>query len=150
MGMFKTWTELHPVSDALVYPERRGTDPIAASGLSDKTGQHNAGRGEGEFIGHRRYIPGDSSRQIDWKVSARRDELLVREHAELRASRLVFDFNAIKTPNKEDKLSQLARWIDGADAAGLEYRVRLPHVDFGPASGWAHRQTCLKELALIE
>lgn len=150
MGLFRTWTELHPVSEALVYPARRGTDELTTAGVSDTNGQHHAERGHGEFIGHRRYVPGDSSRQIDWKVSARRDELLVREHAEIRAPRIVFDFDSLHTLPREERLSQLARWVDVAAAAGMEYRLRLPGVDFGPAHGSAHRQACLKELALIE
>lgn len=35
---------------------------------------------------HRKYIPGDSLRQINWKLSAKRDELLVRKNEGIKGS----------------------------------------------------------------
>lgn len=36
------------------------------------------GRGEGEFDSLRRYVPGDDTRSIDWRATARRSEVAVR------------------------------------------------------------------------
>ncbi len=148
LGLFRVWTELHPISDVLVYPARRGNANLNPTGAHNKNGQSQSRCGSGEFIGHRSYVPGDSLRQIDWKVSARRDELLVRELAEYRAPRLVFSFETLNAPDTETRLSQLALWVDAAASAGLEYSLRLPNAEFGPASDAVHRQDCLKALAL--
>lgn len=150
MGLFRVWTELHPISEVLVYPARRGDANLITAGVSDQNGERHARRGSGYFIGHRSYVPGDSLRQIDWKVSARRDELLVRELAEYHSPSLVFSFDAVNTANTEARLSQLALWVDTAASAGLEYLLRLPNTEFGPASDAAHRRACLKALALFE
>ena len=72
-------------SELLVLP---ATQPLSAAGLlnpaartgADDQNAHEAGPGE-EFSGTREWRPGDRSRDIHWRSSARAGQLVVREHA---------------------------------------------------------------------
>ena len=50
----------------------------------------------------------------------------------------------------EERLSQLARWVLDAHAAGLAYGLRLPGATMELAAGEAQRDRCLEALALFE
>jgi uncharacterized protein (DUF58 family) len=58
-------------SDLVPRPARRGH-----AGAASPTGVGHAD----EFFGVREYVPGDPTRLIAWRPSARRDELVVRQH----------------------------------------------------------------------
>jgi uncharacterized protein (DUF58 family) len=48
----------------------------------------------------------------------------------------------------EARLSQLARWVLDADRHGLRYGLALPGARLGPDLGEAHRESCLRALAV--
>jgi uncharacterized protein (DUF58 family) len=48
----------------------------------------------------------------------------------------------------ETRLSILAGWVLAADAAGLRFGLEIPGEIIPPGSGDAHRQRCLRALAL--
>jgi uncharacterized protein (DUF58 family) len=49
----------------------------------------------------------------------------------------------------EERLSRLARWVLLAEEGGLRYGLKLPGVEVPLGDGFAHRERCLKELALF-
>ena len=66
------------------------------------------------------------------------------------ASDLILDINTL--PNHwgiETKLSQLTRWVLDAEAAKLGYLLNLGGETIGPSYGDAHRNACLRALALF-
>lgn len=148
MGLFRAWTQLRPDASALVYPHPAG-DAAWPVEPGCKTGQAAHPRsGSEEFVAHRRYLPGDSPRRIDWKASARSDSLLITQHAEARTPTHWFDIDALVGMDTETRLSQLALWVLNAADAGHHYGLRLPLHTLGPASGSAHRDACLRVLAI--
>lgn len=55
--------------------------PVVGSGLLGRQLATTARRlGPGEFHALRSYVPGDEIRSVDWKASARTEDLIVREH----------------------------------------------------------------------
>ena len=65
---------LAAVMPRLVLESRR----IAATVIHGLHGRRRAGSGE-NFWQFRRYVPGEEARRVDWRRSARGDELYVRE-----------------------------------------------------------------------
>jgi uncharacterized protein (DUF58 family) len=109
----KGYTVLHP-DEAIVYP--RLLDQVAAPPVRPAPGDaapiHRAGRGS-EFAGSvRLYRDGDAARDIHWRRTASRGELVVREHEQ--------DTSAIMTLR-----------VDNVVPAGLanesEWRERYEH-----------------------
>ena len=58
-------------------------------------------------------------------------------------------FEDVAAPGTEACLSQLTAWVLHADAHGLHYGLELPGMRLEPAGGPAHRDACLRHLALF-
>lgn len=150
LGLFRAWSWLAPDAHTLIYPRPVGHRVLPqAIGTDDERQALESRRGAEEFVGYRPYIRGDSPREIDWKASARTDDLLVHEHAQRAARTLWLDYEATGTRDREARLSQLARWVIDAERAGLVYGLRLPGERIAPAQGNRHRENCLAALALL-
>ncbi|GAB3684491.1 DUF58 domain-containing protein [Salinisphaera aquimarina] len=148
IGLFRSWSWLAPRAEVLVYPRCVGRErlPVPAGGAENADSRHV--RGHDEFIGHRPYVRGDSPRHIDWKASARSDDLLVREYADRVADILWLDYDRLGAMEREARLSQLALWVMQAERQGRVYGLRLPNTQLGPDVGRSHRLACLRALAL--
>lgn len=146
--LFGAWAWLHMDIRALVYPRlAHSAPPPPASEQSLGHRQHDA-RGEEDFAGLRRFVPGDSPRNVAWKAYARNDQLLSKRFAGADTSSQWFDFSSVDAADTEQRLSILARWVVDADRAGVDYGLMMPHERIGPAHGEAHRHACLEALAL--
>lgn len=148
LGLFRAWSWLQPQAHMLVYPRSAGHDRLPARAGGEQPAEQLTARGHDDFLGHRPYIHGDSPRHIDWKASARSDDLLVREYAERRSHTLWLDENLVASGDREARLSQLTRWVLQAERAGVAYGLRVGDERLGPDSGPAHRLACLRALAL--
>lgn len=148
IGLFRAWSWLQPDVQALVYPRNVGHDHLPARAGDEQPAQPQRARGHGDFLGHRPYLHGDSPRHIDWKASARTDDLLMRDYAEQRSHTLWLDEALAGGNDRETRLSQLTHWVLRADRAGLNYGLRLAKQRIGPDSGPSHRLACLRALAL--
>lgn len=146
--LFGAWAWLHMDIRALVYP-RPAADapPPPESEQSLGHRQHDA-RGEEDFAGLRRFVPGDSPRHVAWKAYARNEQLLSKRFAGADTSSQWFDFTTVDAAGTEQRLAILARWIVDADRAGVDYGLAMPDERIGPAHGEAHRHACLEALAL--
>jgi len=148
IGLFRAWSWLQPDVQALVYARNIGRDRLPARAGGEQVARYNSSRGHDEFLGHRPYLHGDSPRHIDWKASARNDDLLIRETVEQRSPTLWLDEASAGNGNREARLSQLTRWVLLADRAALAYGLRLNDQHIGPDNGPSHRLACLRALAL--
>lgn len=61
----------------------------------------HAGAGD-EFLSLREYVPGDSMRRIAWRASARRGELVVREHAAPGEGDLWIHLDLLPSPSADE------------------------------------------------
>ncbi len=94
MGFFRRQLIIDEFTTLTVYPEAvnltqvdlLGEGTLAHVGL-DMT--RNTGASE-EFLGIREYRPGDSPRIVDWKSTARHNELMVKEFEEERTTFISF------------------------------------------------------------
>ncbi len=149
LGIFHCWAWIHPDWRTLVYPRPAppGLNPPPTH--TDTGGAHDSDQGDADFAGLRNFREGDSPRHIAWKAFARDDELLVKQYAGTDVTTHWFDFDALDQMDTEARLSQLTRWVVDANLHGNAWGLRLPGLDLPPDLGPAHRDRCLRELALL-
>lgn len=151
LGLWRAWAYWHPQARFLVLPqpEAPGTPMPLASSAGDETQGRNLGDDDPAAI--RPWRTGDSPRRLAWKAMARlgSEGLLVTEFEGGQGGLLWFDWQHLPAHlDAESRISRLTRWVIDAEAAGLHYGLRLPHLEVSPNQGPAHRAQCLRELAL--
>jgi uncharacterized protein (DUF58 family) len=149
-GLFRAWTVWRPAAELWVYPRPETPMPAwpSASAAHD---EHRpvipVGAGT-EFDGVRAYRRGDTLRQIVWKKAAHTGELVSRESAGGVQREMWLQWSQTQAGDAEARLSRLAAWVIGADAAGQVYGLRLPGVEIAPSHGAGHRHAALRALAV--
>ncbi|MEK2690198.1 DUF58 domain-containing protein [Bdellovibrio sp. GT3] len=143
-GLLQAWKQIKSPGTVVVYPARKGTVEFPMGSGADSVAQS-----VGLFLNHKQYQSGDPVRRIDWKASARRNEVLIKKFEEPEKPALNFTWEqteSIRDP--ELRLSQLALWIDQAEAQNYVYSMRLGGVQTPSAKGREHWRRCLEILAL--
>ncbi|HEY1900054.1 MAG TPA: DUF58 domain-containing protein [Steroidobacteraceae bacterium] len=147
-GLFRTWTWLHVTSQVIIYPRPEGERPMpAALGARGATALRKSAEID-EWASLRAFRDGDSPRQVAWKAYARGAPLLVKEYTASGGAARLFDFAALAGLDTEQRLSQLTQWIVRAAAEGERFGLQLPQRLISLDHGSAHRQACLRALAL--
>lgn len=81
-GLVRRRHLLAGTSPVIVLPRRRELSPLGSLGLSDDGSGHpapqHAGNGADDVIA-RTYLPGDAVKRLNWKATAHRGELMVRQ-----------------------------------------------------------------------
>jgi uncharacterized protein (DUF58 family) len=152
LGLYYAWAYLELDVHCIVYPRPAPPGvPLPVSASNEGEGAER-GSGQEDFSGLRQYHRGDSPRHIAWKVAARDQGLLLTKQFSGRAdSELWIDWDALPAGlDVEEKLSQLARWVLDAHAAGTSFGLRIPGRTVDMAAGEMQRQHCLEALALFE
>jgi len=150
LGLLRAWSYVQPDARVLVYPRPADTDLPPPAAAPERSGSAAAGVGTEDYSGLRPYQPGDSPRHIAWKAVAREDLLLTKVFVGRGASELWLDWESFGPQMEvEARLSCLARQVLLAEQANVVYGLRLPGRELGPALGEAHRDACLKALALF-
>lgn len=144
LGLFHAWSYLHFDTRCLIYPK-----PTGASPLPRGDGGKNLVAGDQDFAGLRNYSPGDALPRIAWKAYAQGHALQVKQFSNQTGEELLLDLSAAPGADLEEKLSQLTRWVLDAEAASLQYRLRLPDGETAIGNGTAHRDDCLRRIALF-
>ncbi|MCK4847146.1 MAG: DUF58 domain-containing protein [Deltaproteobacteria bacterium] len=140
-------------SELIVYPETR---PLADKEppLMTNTGARRLPRiGSGiELYGLREYRPGDDSRHIDWKASARTRNTMQREFEEENDKKLTVVFNNLQDTEASFELAVIRAASLAKEYLAKDYSValntlsgNLPH-----AKGLGQLEKILHTLALIK
>lgn len=155
LGLLRAWSYWQPDLKALVYPRPEdGGPPLPTAALERNDGQGPAG--QDDFAGIRPYQAGDSLKRLAWRQIARVDVesggvLVTKQFEGGTATEIVLDFSSLPpTMDTEARLSRMTRWVIEAEARGLPYAFQLGAVAYSPALGPAHREACLRALALFE
>lgn len=146
-GLFEVWSWINPEFAALVYPRLEANPPpLPRQGaLAQREVERSGGD---ELAALRAYQTGDPPRNIAWKASARRDELLVKEFESPRGFEVVLDYASLRGLAHEDRLARLAAWVCLAESRRTPYALNLPQARIEAALGPEHRHACLRALAL--
>ena len=151
LGLLRAWSYWQPALRVLVYPHPEEHAPPLPAASAAQSDEHGAG-GQDDFAGIRPYQAGDSMKRLAWRQIARLgvDGALVSKHFEGgAASELRIDLAMLPVSmDIEARLSRMTRWIMEAEARGLPYAFRLEQLAYPAALGGAHREACLRALAL--
>ena len=151
LGLYYAWAYLELDMHCIVYPRpaRPGLPlPQAASSAGEGAAR---GQGQEDFHGLRQYHLGDSPRHIAWKVAARDQGLFTKQFAGRADTELWLDWEFLPARlGVEERLSELARWVLDAHAAGLSFGLRLPGRTVAIGIGEIQREHCLEALARFE
>ena len=151
LGLLQAWSYWHPVQKVLVYPHpEEHAPPLPAADAAQ--GDDQGAAGQDDFAGVRAYQAGDSMKRLAWRQIARlgRDGGLVSKHFEGGAtSEMRIDFSTLPAAmDIEARLARMTRWVIEAEARNLPYAFRLGGLSYSTALGGAHREACLRALAL--
>jgi uncharacterized protein (DUF58 family) len=148
LGLFHAWSYLHFDTRCLIYPKPLSHAPLPQGNAPDGAGRRSIA-GDDDFAGLRNYVAGDALPRIAWKAFAREQGLQVKQFSTPLGEQLWLDFSAAPDRNDEEKLARMARWVLDAEMQGLRYGLRLPDGDLPPDNGTAHRDECLRRIALF-
>ena len=137
-------------NECLVYPKPSPAGRPRPSSREDQGDGHRSERGDSNFTGLRGFVPGDSTRRVAWKASARSNDLLVKQFSGTQESVRWVDWDSLSGMDTEARLSQLTRWCLDLSGAGQSFGLRLPNGFVGIGAGNNHLHECLKALALYD
>ena len=148
LGLFHAWSYLHFDVRCLVYPRPLANAPLPPGDAPDGAGRRSVA-GDDDFSGLRNYVAGDALPRIAWKAFAREQGLQVKQFSAQVGEELRLDMADAPDRNDEDKLARMTRWVLDAEAQGLRYGLRLPDSELPAGNGTAHRDECLRRIALF-
>ena len=148
LGLFYAWSYLHFDTRCLVYPKPLAEAPLPPGDAPDGAGKRNI-TGDDDFSGLRNYVAGDALPRIAWKAFAREQGLQVKQFSTQVGEELWLDIAGTPDRNDEDKLARMTRWVLDAEAQGLRYGLRLTDGELPASNGTAHRDECLRRIALF-
>ncbi|HJV86553.1 MAG TPA: DUF58 domain-containing protein [Noviherbaspirillum sp.] len=153
LGLLRAWSYWQPDAMVLVYPRPEDDGPpLPYAAATQKDGQGRAG--QDDFAGIRGYQAGDSLKRLAWRQIAKLDAgspgTLISKHFEGgAAAEVTVDFAQMPFGmSTEARLSRMTRWVLEADARNMAYAFHLGDTSFPAALGAAHREACLRALAL--
>ncbi|MGN0154675.1 MAG: DUF58 domain-containing protein [Lachnospiraceae bacterium] len=92
LGIYETTVSLQEEAECLVLPtgveRNKEAGEIYRKGVSEAMESREKGYDFSEISGIREYIPGDKLQNIHWKLSVKKDELMVKERVSVSAMQL--------------------------------------------------------------
>jgi uncharacterized protein (DUF58 family) len=134
---------------AIVYPRLNGrkefnvADGSGGDFRADRIAAHS-----GDFAGHKIHREGEAMRHIDWKATARRQQVMLKRYSGRDVTRIPLSLDTAPGSGLEAKLSQLAVWVVRAENEGFEYSLQLGTDELVYGNGAVHYRLCLRMLAL--
>ncbi len=150
LGLFRAWAHVRPDRQVLVYPRPRQRPlPEDINGPEGAQGPV-VSAGTDDFAGLRAFQPGDSPRHVAWKSASHLDTLLTKQWSGSRSIDRWLSWDALPGDLPVDsRLEFLAGWVMTLAASGQRHGLRLPGTTIEPDGGIAHRNACLRALALF-
>ncbi|MFF7708490.1 DUF58 domain-containing protein [Pseudomonas sp. NPDC007930] len=151
LGLLCAWSWVRSDQRVLVYPQPLAGDlPLqpASADEHEQVGLQVVGQGTDDFQGLKAYEPGDTWRRLNWKAWSRGGPLLIKAFGEQRGQEVALDFLALRG-GTEQRLSILCHWVLQLTEQQRPFALRLPGVALPPACDEAHREACLRALALF-
>lgn len=147
LGFFQR-TRIFPVDiEVLAYPKplpRELPSPGGGSQAGEKSGSFHGELGD-EIKDLRNYSQSDPLRWVDWKATARKGEMVVRDFFRLEGDTLRIDLSE-KRDDWERRLSEACYLILEGHRRGLSVALILPDREIGPGRGKKQKRLLLEAL----
>ena len=147
MGILRAWTWIDLDMDCLVYPKPIFIDFINESTQQSMDGLLTNATGDDDFDGLRKYVIGDSLKQVSWKNMARGQGMHTKTFVGYADETIWLDWHNFPGKETELRLSALCYWVLTLSETNQYYGLRLPEKEIQPATGLAHKVHCLETLA---
>ncbi len=148
LGFFTRSRKIEVNQELLVFPSPIPT-PFK-KGEGEGQGEYSPGKSKGmgdEVLELRPYQEGDPLKRMDWKATARKGELIVREMADAQGDMVIVQVNR-GTGNWEEILGRATYLILKSAKRGMAVGLILPDRALKPARGERHLHALLEALAL--
>jgi uncharacterized protein (DUF58 family) len=135
----------------LVFPEpQRCTLLEQSQDQPQQLGKLNSPRSgyEDDLIAVRNYVDGDPLKHINWKATARTDQLKTKQFAAPLAQPVILDLANLPPGDLDTKLSWIAYTINRCMKHNTPIGLKLDEQFFPPGMHRSHRLRMLKELAI--
>ena len=148
LGLFRCWAYLWLEAKVLIYPK-----PIAQAAMVNSSEERGARKHSGstqaqEFDGFRPYREGDNKKQIHWPSYAKGQPLQTKEQPKMLDLQAWVDWDSF-AGGTEQKLSAMCARVLELALQNRRYGIRLPGLSIAPDRGEAHRENCLRAMALF-
>ena len=150
IGLIVAWSYAVLKMESIVYPEPI-LDKLSEEGQGvDEEADHGQeiAQGTTDFSSIRAYQAGDSPKQIHWGAYAKTGKAYTKTFVDYSNQEVWLDWNTLKTPGVESKLSHLCAKVLQYHQINQVYGLKIPGETIHPASGEAHKTICLTALAL--
>lgn len=149
LGLFRAWTWLHLPLEAIVYPRPLSARPLPPlRGEQPRLQRSARGGDDEEWAWLRPFHASDPPRSVAWKAYAHGAPLLVAQYEAPAGMHRWLEFDQLRALAPEQRLEQLAQWVLDCERIGEPYALQMPQQVLAASSGRAHRQLCLRALAL--
>lgn len=147
-GLFATATELTGTESTLAYPRVRRLGSVGRRSLG-RLQEFGRSDQRGEFAELREYVPGDPLRDINWKTTAKRDELIVTEFAAETEAETVSVAAGANADGADAMAEATASVVSSLVASGVPVELLLPHGDLRVGPEYGGERAMLRTLATV-
>lgn len=149
LGILVAWSWVDLELATLIYPRPlAGELPQAAGAGEPGEAAGSPTGGVDDYQGLKPWQPGDSRRRLNWKAYSRGQGLLVKEFSEPAGTETLLSLEGLDG-DLETRLSRLCHWVVELSAGQQPFALQLGTQRLGPDTGEAHRDACLRALALF-
>ena len=147
-GLFVQEAELTGTGATLVYPRVRRLGRVGRRSLG-RLEEFGRSDQRGEFAELREYVPGDPLRDIHWKTTAKRDELIVTEFAAETEAETVTVAAGANADGADQMAEATASVVCSLVASGVPVELSLPHGDLRVGPEYGGERAMLRTLATV-
>ena len=143
LGLVEATHTVHETTEVLVYPavSRIDGDRLFARTMGPEVDERT------EFDRLREYVPGDRLRDVNWKTTAKLDELLVTEYTDPVDEDAISIVAGAADGAADEMASTTASLVVAAQRVGLAVKLNVPGGELPRGYGVAHRTNALELLA---
>lgn len=141
--LLRTWRTYLSPEQVLVYPEKKGSHFFPTSVRTNQNVDS-----QGLFRELREYQSTDSVKRIDWRASTKHQKTLVKVFEGEASQSFEFTWEDTKhITHFEDRISQLALWIELCEKSGHSYALKIAKREEPLGKGRTHYRNCMRLLA---
>jgi uncharacterized protein (DUF58 family) len=148
-GLHEREIDLRGTETAIAYPRVRRLGSVGRRSLG-RLQEYSRSDQRGEFEELREYVPGDPLRDINWKTTAKRDELVVTEFAAETEAESVSVAAGANAEGADTMAEATASVVLSLVADGVPVELSLPRGELRIGPEYGGQRAMLRTLAVVE